>query len=48
MKLDATIEVNLHLESKLSKTIRDKEIDVSTMRHVDNFNLADSTFNVPN
>ena len=48
MKLNDTIEVNLHLIPKISKTTPDKEIDVSTMRHVNYLNLADPTFNVPN
>ena len=48
VKLDDTIEVNLHLIPKISNTIPDKEIDVSTMRHVINLSLADPTFNVPN
>ena len=46
--LNETIEVNLHLISKNSNTIRNKEIDVSTMRYVNNFKLADPTFIVPN
>ena len=48
MKLNDTIEVNLHLIPKISNTIPDKENDVSTMRHVNNLNLADPTSNVPN
>ena len=48
VKLNDTIEVNLHLIPKISNTIPDKEIDVSTMRHVNNLNLADPTSNVPN
>ena len=47
VKLNDTIEVNLHLIPKTSNTIHNKEIDVSTMRHVNNLNLADPTFNVP-
>ena len=47
MKLNDTIEVNPHLIPKTSNTIHNNEIDVSTMRHVNNFNLADPTFNVP-
>ena len=47
VKLNDTIEVILHLIPKISNTIPDKEIDVSTMRHVNNLNLADPTFNVP-
>ena len=48
VKLDDTIEVNLHLIPKISNTIPDKEIDVSTMRHVNNLSLANPTFSVPN
>ena len=48
VKLNDTLEINLHLITKISNTIPDKEIDVSTMRHVNNLNLADPTFNVPN
>ena len=48
LKFDGTIEVYLHLIPKISNTISDKEIDVSTMRHVNNLNLADPTFNIPN
>ena len=48
VKLNDTIEVNLHLIPKISNTIPDKEIDVSTIRHVNNLNLADPIFNVPN
>ena len=48
VKLDDTIEVNLHLTPKILNTIPDKKIDASTMRHVNNLNLADPTFNVAN
>ena len=48
MKLNDTIGVNLDLTPKISNTIPYKEIDVSTTRHVNNLNLADPTFNVPN
>ena len=47
VKLNDTIEGNLHRIPKISNTIPDKGIDVSTMRHVNNLNLADPTFNVP-
>ena len=40
-------EVNPHLIPRISNTTSDKEIDVSTMRHVNNLKLADPTFNVP-
>ena len=43
-----TIEVNLHLIPKISNTIPDKGIHVSTVRHVNNLNKADPTFSVPN
>ena len=48
MKLNDTIEVNLHLIPNFSKTVPDKEIDISTMRHVNKLNLADPAFNVSN
>ena len=48
VKLNDNIEVNLHVIPKISNTISDKEIDVSTICHVNNLNLADPTFNVPN
>ena len=38
VKLDDTIEVNHHLKPKISNSNPDKEIDVSTMRHVNNRN----------
>ena len=46
MMLNGTIEVILHLIPKYSNTIPDKEFDVSTMRHVNNLNFADPTYNV--
>ena len=48
VKLNYTIEGNLHLIPKISKTISIEEIDVSTTCHVNNINLSDPTFNVPN
>ena len=48
MKLNDTVYVNLHVTPKSSNTIPLKEVDVSTMRHVRNLNLADPTFNNPN
>ena len=36
VKLYYTIDFNLHLIPKISNTIPDKEIDVSTMRYVNN------------
>ena len=44
VKLNDIIEVILHLIPEISNTIPDKEIDVSTMRHVNNLNLADPLF----
>ena len=48
LKLNDTIEENLHLKTRSSNTIPYNEIDVSTMRHVNSLNLADPTFNVLN
>ena len=46
--LNDTVEGNFHFMPEHPSTIPDKEIGVSTKRHVNNLNLPDHTLNVPN
>ena len=45
--INNTVDVNLHLISKITKVIPSREINISQMRHVNHLNLADPSFNIP-
>ena len=45
--INDTVDVNLHLISKITNVIPSREIDISQMRHINHLNLADSSFNIP-
>ena len=45
--INDTVDVNLHLISKITNVIPSREIDISQMRHINHLNLADPSFNIP-
>ena len=47
MKLKGAVETKLHVIPNITNEIPTKSIDVSPLRHVNYFQLADITFNVP-